>query len=439
MSKPWRREFWRIAGLVLAGLMLGFVTGNPALGLLVVVVLYLGWHLYNIHLLIRWLREGRKFQPPEAHGIWDDVFEHIFRLQQRNRKRKRELRRMLKRFHKITVALPDATVELRPGSDQIEWWNDAAAKYLGFEYPRDTGQRISNLLRHPDFVEFLHQHNYDQAIEIPSPVDESITLRIRVISYSGNRRLIIARDMTRMQKLERMRQDFVANVSHELRSPLTVVSGYLETLIDAQDIGVEFSEQLKTMQQQTERMNRIVNDLMLLSRLENEIPRADPQAVSVAKLIDSIVDQGSRLSGAAEHTIALDVDDTLCIKGAESELYSAFSNLVFNAIRYTQAGGHITIRWKLSDGEPVFSVEDSGAGIAPHHIPRLTERFYRVDTGRSRATGGTGLGLAIVKHVLLRHDAELEIDSEPGTGSCFRCRFPSHRYVECEQQKAGVA
>ena len=439
MSKPWRREFWRIAGLVLAGLMLGFVTGNPALGLLVVVVLYLGWHLYNIHLLIRWLREGRKFQPPEAHGIWNDVFEHIFRLQQRNRKRKRELRRMLKRFHKITVALPDATVELRPDSDQIEWWNDAAAKYLGFEYPRDTGQRISNLLRNPDFVEFLHQHNYDQAIEIPSPVDESITLRIRVIPYSGNRRLIIARDMTRMQKLERMRQDFVANVSHELRSPLTVVSGYLETLIDAQDIGVEFSEQLKTMQQQTERMNRIVNDLMLLSRLENEIPRADPQAVSVAKLIDSIVDQGSRLSGAAEHTIALDVDDTLCIKGAESELYSAFSNLVFNAIRYTQAGGHITICWKLSDGEAVFSVEDSGAGIAPHHIPRLTERFYRVDTGRSRATGGTGLGLAIVKHVLLRHDAELEIDSEPGTGSCFRCRFPSHRYVECEQQKAGVA
>jgi two-component system phosphate regulon sensor histidine kinase PhoR len=328
VNKSWRREFWRIASLVLAGLVLGFVTGNPALGLLVVVVLYLGWHLYNIHLLIRWLREGRKFQPPEAYGIWDDVFEHIFRLQQRNRKRKRELRRMLKRFHKITVALPDATVELRPDSDQIEWWNDAAAKYLGFEYPRDTGQRISNLLRHPDFVEYLHQHNYDQAIEIPSPVDEAITLRIRVVPYSGNRRLIIARDMTRIQKLERVRQDFVANVSHELRSPLTVVSGYLETLIDAQDIGVEFSEQLKTMQQQTERMNRIVNDLMLLSRLENEIPRADPQAVSVAKLIDSIVDQGSRLSGAAEHTIALDVDDTLCIKGAESELYSAFSNLV---------------------------------------------------------------------------------------------------------------
>jgi len=435
VSNPWQREFWRISGLVLAGVgvVLGFLVGNLALGLLIVAVLYLGWHLYNIHLLICWLREGRKFRPPDARGIWDDVFEHIFRLQKRNRKRKRELRSMLKRFHKITVALPDATVELRPGSEQIEWWNDAAAKYLGFEYPRDTGQRISNLLRHPAFVEYLHQHNYDQVIEMPSPVDEGITLRIRVIPYSGNRRLVVARDMTLMQKLERMRQDFVANVSHELRSPLTVVSGYLETLIDAEDVGVEFAGQLKSMQQQTTRMNRIVDDLMLLSRLENEIPGADPQAVSVATLIDSIVEQGRELSGAAEHTIKLDVDDTLCIKGSESELYSAFSNLVFNAIRYTQAGGHIAIRWKLSDGEPVFSVEDTGAGIAPYHIPRLTERFYRIDTGRSRATGG-----AIVKHVLLRHDAELEIDSELGKGSCFRCRFPSYRHVECEEKQAGL-
>jgi len=433
VSSPWQKEFWRISGLVLAGLVFGFLAGNPALGLLAVLVFYIGWHLYNIHLLIRWLREGRKFRPPEARGIWDDVFEHIFRLQQRNRKRKRELRRMLKRFHKITVALPDATVELRPGSEQIEWWNNAAATYLGFQYPRDTGQRISNLLRHPDFVEYLHQDNYDQAVEIPSPVDEGVTLRIRVIPYSGNRRLVVARDMTRLQMLERMRQDFVANVSHELRSPLTVVSGYLETLIGADGVGAECAEQLKSMQQQTERMNRIVDDLMLLSRLESESPGTDLQAVPVATLINSIVDQGHLLSGAAGHTIALDIDDTLCIKGSESELYSAFSNLVFNAIRYTPAGGHIAVHWTLSDGEPVFSVEDSGAGIAPHHIPRLTERFYRVDTGRSRETGGTGLGLAIVKHALLRHDGKLEIDSEPGKGSCFRCRFPAHRYVECKE------
>ncbi|HED18335.1 MAG TPA: phosphate regulon sensor histidine kinase PhoR, partial [Gammaproteobacteria bacterium] len=431
MRNPWQKELWRNLGLILAGLVIGILVGNMALGLLVVLVIYTGWHLYNIHQLICWLREGRKFRPPEARGIWDDVFENIFRLQQRNRKRKRELRSMLKRFHKITVALPDATVELRSGSDQIEWWNNAAAKYLGFESPRDSGQRISNLLRYPAFIEYLHKGDYEQAIEIPSPVDENITLRVRVIPYSGNRRLVLARDMTRMQKLERMRQDFVANVSHELRSPLTVVSGYLETLLDAGAVETEFAGQLQSMQQQTERMNCIVDDLMLLSRLENEVPHPDQQAVPVAALIDSIIGQGRVLSGTAEHTIVSDVDDALCIKGSESELYSAFSNLVFNAIRYTQAGGHISICWKLIDGEPVFSVEDSGAGIEAHHIPRLTERFYRIDTGRSRASGGTGLGLAIVKHVLLRHEGELEIDSEPGKGSCFRCRFSGNRYIDC--------
>jgi len=430
---------WRIAGLAVAGLVLGLLFGNVELGLLAVLTAYLGWHIYNVHLLICWLREGRKFRPPEASGIWDDVFEHIYRLQQRNRKRKRELRRMLKRFHKITVALPDATVELRPGSEQIEWWNSAAAKYLGFEYPRDSGQRISNLLRHPEFIKYLHQQDYEQAIEIPSPVDEHITLRIRVIPYAGDRRLVVARDMTRMQQLERMRQDFVANVSHEMRTPLTVISGYLETLTDTQNVTGEFAGQLKSMRQQAERMNRIVDELMLLSRLENEAISPDPQDVHVAALIDAVADQARELSGDAGHHVALDVDATLCIKGAESELYSAFSNLVFNAIRYTPAQGHITLRWKRSGDDAVFSVEDSGVGIAPHHIPRLTERFYRIDTGRSRATGGTGLGLAIVKHVLLRHDAELEISSEPDRGSCFRCRFPARRCVECDDQQAGVA
>ncbi len=431
MTNPWQKELWRIAGLVVAGLVLGLLLGNALLALLLVTLGYLGWHLYNVHRLICWLREGRKFRPPEASGIWDDAFEHIYRLQQRNRKRKRELRRMLKRFHKITVALPDATVELRPGSEQIEWWNNAAARYLGFEYPRDSGQRISNLLRSPVFVDYLHGRDYDQAVEIPSPVDERITLRIRVIPYSGDRRLVVARDMTRMQQLERMRQDFVANVSHEMRTPLTVISGYLETLADAQGCAGEFADQLNSMRQQAERMNRIVDDLMLLSRLENETGRPDPQAVPVAAMIDAIADQARELSADAGHVISLDVDAGLCVRGAESELYSAFSNLVFNAVRYTPAQGHVTLRWHLDGDTPVFSVEDSGVGIAAHHIPRLTERFYRIDTGRSRATGGTGLGLAIVKHVLLRHEAELEIDSEPGRGSCFRCRFPARSHVEC--------
>jgi two-component system phosphate regulon sensor histidine kinase PhoR len=431
VSTPWKNELWLIAGLVLAGLLIGVIAGDLAFGLLSVLAIYLSWHLYNLYRLVRWLRESKKFAPPEAIGIWDDVFEHIFRLQQRNRKRKRNLRRLLKRFHKMTQALPDATVELRSDSDEIEWWNNAAARYLGFQYPRDSGQRISNLLRHPEFVEYLHRGDYQHAIEIPSPVDEDITLRVRVIPYSGNRRLVVARDMTRIQRLERTRRDFVANVSHELRSPLTVVAGYLETLLDSQGFGEDYADQLRSMQVQTNRMSRIVDDLMLLSRLESEAPQTDAEPVMVSRLIDAIVNQARELSGDKSHVIEVDIDRDLCIRGREPELYSAFSNLVFNAVRYTPAGGTIIVGWRSSDGVPVFSVRDSGVGIEPRHIPRLTERFYRVDTGRSRATGGTGLGLAIVKHVLLRHDAQLQVESEPGEGSVFSCHFPAARQVDC--------
>jgi two-component system phosphate regulon sensor histidine kinase PhoR len=433
VSNPWQAEFQRIAGLVLFGLILGALFDNFPLALLLLLLAYLTWHLYNLARLVRWLREGKKFQPPEATGIWDYAFEQIFRLQQRNRKRKHNLRRMLKRFHKITVALPDATVELRPGSDEIEWWNSAASRYLGFQYPRDSGQRISNLIRYPLFLAHLHSGDPQREIEMPSPVNEDITLRVRVIPYSKNRRLLIARDVTRILRLERTRQDFVANVSHELRSPLTVVSGYLETLLDAGEISGELRAQLISMRSQTERMNRIVNDLMLLSRLESEEPRVDQNAVMIGPLIQNIADHGRDLSGESGHDIVVDVDSSLCMRGRESELYSAFSNLVFNAIRYTPAGGHIRISWREVEGELVFAVQDSWVGIAAHHIPRLTERFYRVDTGRSRATGGTGLGLAIVKHVLLRHEGRLEIDSELGKGSTFACHFPEKRKLDCEK------
>ncbi len=440
MSKPWRNELQRIATLLLAGIFVGTIAGNIVLWLLVFITAYLCWHLYNVYRLVSWLRAGNKFRLPETGSIWDDVFEHIYRMQQRNRKRKRNLRRLLKRFHKMSDALPDAIVELAPGSDEIEWWNDAAAGFLGLKFPRDSAQRISHLLPSPVFLDYLQQQeNYEQGIEIPSPMDKELTLRIRVIPYSGNRRLLVARDMTRMQRLERTRQDFVANVSHELRSPLTVISGYLETLLDEQGGGADYVRQLSSMQKQTGRMNRIVDDLMLLSRLETEIPQADPAPVLVYRLIDSIANQARELSDGDEHVIELDVDSGLCLEGRETELYSAFSNLVFNAVRYTPAGGLIIIRWKISGDDVVFSVEDSGAGVASQHIPRLTERFYRVDAGRSRSTGGTGLGLAIVKHVLLRHEGWLVIESEINKGSEFSCHFPSERCSKCIDRSVGVA
>lgn len=437
MINPWQSEFQRIAGLVLFGVIAGELFGSISLGLLLTLLAYLAWHLYNLFRLVRWLRESKTFQPPESSGIWDYTFEQILRLQQRHRKRKNKLRRTLRRFHKITVALPDATVELRPGSDEIEWWNSAASGFLGFQYPRDSGQRISNLIRYPAFLDYLQSGDPQREIEMPSPVDEDITLRVRIIPYSKNRRLLVARDVTRMLRLERTRQDFVANVSHELRSPLTVVTGYLETLLDAKNIDAESRAQLLSMNSQAERMNRIVNDLMLLSRLESEAPPDDRNAVPVAPIIRNIVEQAEALSGGKGHDIALEVDNGLCVNGNESELYSAFSNLVFNALRYTPEGGRIRIGWQTVDGAPVFSVTDSGVGIAAHHLPRLTERFYRVDTGRSRAAGGTGLGLAIVKHVLLRHDARLEIDSEPGKGSTFACHFPVASQTGCPNNPGG--
>ena len=435
MIRAWQDELWRLAGLLLSGVLAGALFGQIVGGLLVALGIYLAWHLYNLNRLVRWLREGKSFQPPEASGIWDDVFERIYRLQQRNQQRKRNLHRLLKRLHKMTTALPDATIELRPGSEKIEWWNTAAARYLGFEYPRDSGQRISNLIRHPAFLEYLHGDDYEQGIEIPSPVNEGQTLRIRIVSYGGGRRLLVARDMTHVQKLERMRQDFVANVSHELRSPLTVISGYLEGLLEDNALDERCAKALHSMEGQTRRMNRLVEDLMLLSRLESDEPGVGMQTVRIPDLVAQVVDQARALSGAEGHCIEVDVDDTLCILGVESELYSACSNLVFNAVRYTPDGGDIRVSWQRDGESAVFSVTDTGPGIEPHHIPRLTERFYRVDAGRSRERGGTGLGLAIVKHVLLRHQARLEISSEPGQGSCFSCRFPAGQIRDCEGAK----
>ena len=434
MTRAWQNELWRLAALVLAGVLVGALTGQAMAGLLLVLVVYLGWHLYNLNRLVRWLRESKSFKPPEASGIWDEAFEHIYRLQQRNQKRKRNLSGMLKRLHKMTGALPDATVELRPDSEEIEWWNTAAARYLGFEFPRDSGQRISNLIRHPAFLEYLHNGDYERGIEIPSPVNEDQTLRIRLVPYAGKRRLLVARDMTHIQKLERMRQDFVANVSHELRTPLTVISGYLETLID-DDPDEHCLAPLQSMQEQTRRMSRLVEDLMMLAKLESDEPGYATQVVNVPELIAQVVSQAKTFSGNEGHRFEVDIDNNLCLVGVETELYSAFSNLVFNAVRYTPAEGSIRLSWAREGESALFSVTDTGPGIEAQHIPRLTERFYRVDAGRSRARGGTGLGLAIVKHVLLRHQGRLEIDSEPERGSRFSCRFPESQLRSCKSAK----
>ncbi len=438
MSNPWLEELWRGLFIAAISLLVGWPFGAVGWSLLLGLGIYAGWHMRQVYRLERWLRQGKRFHPPESNGIWEEIFQQIYRLQQRNRKRKRKLGYMLNRFQQATSALPDATVVLGEG-DRIDWWNDAAENLLGLRYPRDVGQHVGNLIRSPAFIAYLRSGKYDNPVLMPAPANQQLTLSLRLILFGSDQRLLVARDITRIQQLERMRRDFVANVSHELRTPLTVVSGYLETLLDeADEAGTQrWQRTLQTMHEQSNRMQGIVEDLLMLSRLETQTELEQSVAVAVPGLLAQVREDAQRLSGEQQHQITLEADAELWLQGNESELRSLFSNLAFNAVRYTPAGGKVQMRWYKDQAGAHFEIKDTGIGIAEHHIPRLTERFYRVDVGRSRGSGGTGLGLAIVKHVLLRHDGQLRIDSQPRQGSTFRCDFPVERAIHSARLAVG--
>ncbi|MGD8643965.1 MAG: phosphate regulon sensor histidine kinase PhoR, partial [Chromatiales bacterium] len=297
--------------------------------------------------------------------------------------------------------------------------------------------RISNLIRDPGFVNYLREGDFSGALEVWSPVDPDMRLSLRMVPFGNKQSLLIARDVTHVVRLEQMRRDFVGNVSHELRTPLTVITGYLEALTDGEHVDPEDSQaSLLQMKIQAERMRRIVQDLLMLTRLEtgDQGPRQD-SAVAIPAIASAIEEDARILSGEQGHRITLEAEAGLWLSGNPEELHSALSNLVSNAVRYTPPGGEIVIRWFADEQGAHFQVQDDGIGIEARHIPRLTERFYRVNTDRSRASGGTGLGLAIVKHVLQRHDARLRVESEPGVGSLFSCDFPSTRIVRKEEHE----
>jgi two-component system phosphate regulon sensor histidine kinase PhoR len=422
MSPVWIQEFWRLLGLIVGMLFIGLLTGQIVLFLFIAILIYLSWHLYNLYRLERWFTHSKKFYPPEAVGIWGEVFYHFYRLQQRNRKRKRKLSAILKRFKKSTAAMPDAAVVLGQNFE-IEWLNKAAHRLLGLQSPQDRGKPITNFIRSPAFCQYLGNADDKTSINLASPADPNIILRMCVVPYAGNQHLLLARDVTQIHRLEQIRSDFIANVSHELRTPLTVINGFLETMRD-EDCPKKWERPLLLMAQQTARMRNIIEDLLLLSRLESEQTVNMTQPVAVADMLNTICEEAQLLSGDKKHHITLEADKDLTINGHAQELRSAFSNLVFNAVRYTPAGGDIKVRWFSDKKGRHFEVSDTGEGIAPEHLPRLTERFYRVDVGRSRSQGGTGLGLAIVKHVLNRHQGQLRIDSTLGEGSTFWCDFP---------------
>ncbi len=306
----------------------------------------------------------------------------------------------------------------------LEWWNEAAEKLLGLSAASDRGQPITYLLRQPQFVDYYKSQNYLEPLMLPSHIHEERLLEYQITLFGQNERLLLIRDCTKMRRLERMRQDFIANVSHELRTPLTVLSGYLETFSDyADELPAQWQRGLALMTQQSARMEHLVSDLLTLSRLETSDFKAEAEPINVAELLNAIRLDALALSGH-QHQLLLDVDNQLYVRGSATELRSAFSNLVFNAVKYTPQGSIIALHWYHNQDGAYLEVKDNGPGIDSKHLAFLTQRFYRVDSSRSSETGGTGLGLAIVKHVLLRHQGRLQISSSAEQGSCFTCHFP---------------
>lgn len=429
----------RLLGFALLGAAFGGLLGSAAWGvaggiLAAYTVLYT-----DLTNLLRWLRHPKGREPPERSGVLEHLTLEIDYLRERHKKRKKKLASYLKQFQQATRALPDATVVLDV-NDEVRWANKAARKSLGVRWPDDDGQRITNLIRQPnlrDFIELQRDANDQQTIEIESPTHRERQLSILTAPYGTNQRILVARDVTQLHRANQVRSDFVANVSHELRTPITVFRGYLENLqAQADKAPPGWDQALAQMTVQSERMRSLVEELLLLSSLEADDRVPQPEPVNVAQLINDVHARAAKLSGAKEHLFALEIDHELYIEGDGGELFSAFANLVDNAVHYTGARGVIRLNWFADDNGAHFVVEDNGVGIAPEHLPRLTERFYRVDPSRERnsGVGGTGLGLAIVKHVLSRHQGELSITSTPGVGSLFSADFP--RRVICEAPAA---
>jgi two-component system phosphate regulon sensor histidine kinase PhoR len=410
-----------------AGLVAGAATGwaLAAAGLAAMLV----YHLRHLARLGRWLEQPVAGQVPEGSGTWDDVLSALHRYERAAAARQEQLAEALSQLRRAAQALPDGVV-LLDAKYAIEWCNDQAATLLELDARADVGRPIANLVREPAFIDYLAAERRDGARPVRVSVDHGRVLAIQLIPYGEAQTLLLARDITQAERVETMRRDFVANVSHELRTPLTVLVGFLETVRELRLDPQRVRDYLGMMREQAARMHRIIEDLLALSVLESAPPPA-AERVRIAPLIERLTADAGALSGG-RHQIVVQGRPQVDLLGAESEIASAFGNLLSNAIRYTPAGGKVTVAWEDGPEGAFFSVEDTGVGIAADHIPRLTERFYRVDRSRSRETGGTGLGLAIVKHALARHQGHLDIESTPGAGSRFTARFPPSRTIPLE-------
>lgn len=398
------------------------------IGLVLALLLFLLGQTRSLYVLYRWVRFRAHERPPALHGVWAALSHNIYRIQLSERHARDNLIGIMERARTSVSALEEAVV-LIDSNGALEWWNPAAERLLGFR-SGDQGAHILRLIRLPEFARYFANNQHRDGIKLASWVAPNQFLQCEVTHFGQNDRLLIVYDITRLHQLEQMRKDFVDNVSHELRTPLTVLAGYLETFLDQDDLNPRWRRGFGLMQQQTRRMTSLVNDLLLLSRLESANSKIVAKPVNMPSLMSRVFADAEAYNSEHAHILNLEIDSHRNLLGSAKELASAFGNLITNAMKYTPTGGVITIRWADQGEQVCFSVSDSGIGIDPIHIPRLTERFYRVDSGRSRETGGTGLGLAIVKHVLMQHGGRLEIESVIGQGSTFKAVFSASRVTD---------
>ena len=437
MAAMWTFALARLAGILLSGLVLGLLIGPIWVWLLAAACSYLGWQLFNLYRLDRWLRLRSQIDPPTIGGIWGDVIGQVVRLHRRKQFHKQRLVQLFRELRRSTAALPDGVIILST-QNEIVWFNRQAARLLGLRRPVDIGLRIDNLIRSPEFVHYLHGDDFTQPLIIRPPVQSELYLALQLVPYGAGQSLLLTRDVTRQRRLEAMRKDFVANASHELRTPLTVIAGYLDTMADDSGIDEAWSGPLRDMRAQAQRMNAIITDLLELSRLESTDGEAPRETIDVPSMLERLHRDALAASARPRHVL-LELDCVDGLYGAPHEIESAFTNLLVNGLKYTPAEGTVRMRWWCDEEGAYFAVIDTGIGISAEHIPRLTERFYRVDAGRSRGQGGSGLGLAIVKHALQRHGGWLDVRSTEGKGSAFTCHFPVQRICRLGLRSASSA
>ncbi|WP_038910497.1 phosphate regulon sensor histidine kinase PhoR [Dickeya dadantii] len=421
----WKKLALELAFFCLPGLLLGLIIGYLPWFLLASVLAALCWNFYNQLRLSYWLWVDRSMTPPPGRWSWEPLFYGLYQMQLRNRRRRRELALLIKRFRSGAESLPDAVV-ITTEEGGIIWCNRLAQHLLSFRWPEDNGQNILNLLRYPEFTQYMQLQDFSRPLTLT--LKNAHHVEFRVMPYSEGQLLMVARDVTQMHQLEGARRNFFANVSHELRTPLTVLQGYLEMMNDESLDGALQSKALHTMQEQTRRMDGLVRQLLTLSRIEAAAAIDLNEKVDIPLMLRLLKREADTLS-QGRHEIVFRVNEQLQVFGNEEQLRSAVSNLVYNAVNHTPQGTRIEVCWQQTPQGAQFQVSDNGPGIAAEHLPRLTERFYRVDKARSRQTGGSGLGLAIVKHALSHHDSRLEILSEEGAGSRFMFTLPNRLIV----------